>query len=240
MYSIISAPTPEQLTRQVASLWLDEIQSAQAKQRPFRVALSGGRVAKALFEATRSEAESRKMSWNGVEFFWVDERCVPPEDPESNYKTAHEILLGPCKIAPDRVHRIAGELDPATAAALAEATIKSSFGGPTEDTPSLDLVILGMGEDGHIASLFPNASPDVVNSSECYIPVVGPKPPPKRITLTYKALVAAKRAWVIIAGSQKDVAWSESVGDKRSTPLARLLSLRNETLIAIEDCLLRK
>src|SRR6185436_18362512 len=100
-------------------------------------------------------SNARGVSLANVHFFWADERCVPPNDPESNCAAAREHFFQPLAIAPHKVHRIQGELPPDHAAELATTEIKSIVSADTFGQPQLDLIFLGMGEDGHVASLFP-------------------------------------------------------------------------------------
>ena len=97
-----------------------------------------------------------------MDFFWGDERCVPPNHPDSNYRLADDALLRPLGIGPERLHRIYGELEPAVAARAAEAELRAAGPVPPTEQPVLDLVLLGMGEDGHVASLFPDAPPELI------------------------------------------------------------------------------
>jgi 6-phosphogluconolactonase len=92
------------------------------------------------------------------------------------------------------------------------------------------LVLLGMGEDAHVASLFPGAPAEVVNSSATYLPVIGPKPPPQRISLSYPAIVAAKDVWVLVSGAGKERALRESLQPHATTPLGRVLTARSATI----------
>jgi 6-phosphogluconolactonase len=166
-----------------------------------------------------------------VHFHWGDERCVPPEHADSNYKLAQTALLDPAGIALEQRHRLRGELPPDEAARLAEAELARVTGTASGRVPVLDLVFLGMGEDGHVASLFPGAPESVVTSPRWVIPVIGPKPPPQRLSLTFQVLAAAKEVWVLASGVGKEEALRESLRLGGSTPLAHLLSLRSHTRI---------
>ena len=165
-----------------------------------------------------------------VEFFWADERCVPPDDPESNFRLASEHLLQPLRVASERIHRVRGELEPAAAAREAEAELRRVVSDTADGQPVLDLVFLGMGEDGHVASLFP-ADVEGVTSPAVYRSAIGPKPPPQRVTLGYAPLRLARQVWVVASGAGKEEALQRSVRGDRNTPLGRLLTMREQTRI---------
>lgn len=160
-----------------------------------------------------------------VHFFWADERCVAPHHNESNYGLANKLLLEPLAIPPHQIHRIEGELDVHAASHHAEQVIRNFFG--SRGIPVLDLVFLGMGEDGHIASLFPGHSKSIVTSPTVYCPVQGSKPPHQRITLTYQALTAAQQIWILVCGPGKQSALQASLKGT-TTPLGHLLALRTK------------
>lgn len=140
-------------------------------------------------------------------------------------------MLDPAGIAVEQQHRLRGELPPNEAAHLAEVELARVTGTASGSLPVLDLVFLGMGEDGHVASLFPGAPESVVSSSRWVIPVIGPKPPPQRLSLTFQVLAAAKDVWVLASGVGKEEALKESLRIGGNTPLAQLLSLRSQTRI---------
>lgn len=230
-FKLISFTNADELASRVANLWLDEIESANRAGKTHCVALSGGRIAQKFFAATVEQATARKISFAHVHFFWADERCVPPTDPESNFKMANDLLFTPLKISDSQFHRLRGELPPADAVKVAEAELRQ-FTPAKNNFPVLDLIFLGMGEDGHVASLFPNASQEVLN---CFVPFLGiansPKPPPKRVSLSYAAIKAAKAAWVLASGNGKEAALRESLKPDGKTPLARVIKLREQTAI---------
>ena len=195
------------------------------------VALSGGRISQHFFAAVVEGARRGKISFASVHFFWADERCVPPDDAESNFRVARELLLAPLKIADDRIHRIRGEASPDFAAAEAEAEICRIAPLTDHGQPVLDLVFLGMGEDGHVASLFPGEPESVMTSPAVYRAVTATKPPPRRITLGYAAIAAARQVWVLASGAGKEVALRDSLDPAGQTPLARVIKARLRTRI---------
>lgn len=196
------------------------------------VAIPGGRIASAFFDAVTRHAVATEVSFQHVHFFWSDERCVPPAHTESNFRVAAKELLGPLGISRDQIHRIKGELQPADAVTDANTAISLLVPQNSAGQPILDLVLLGMGEDGHVASLFPNAPASVIECETPYLAVrSSSKPPPLRISLSYAAIAAAKEAWVLISGAGKEEAFRESLRPNGRTPLARLLRLRHHTRI---------
>jgi 6-phosphogluconolactonase len=196
------------------------------------VALPGGRIASDFFDSVNEHAVASGVSFEHVYFFWSDERCVPPEHPDSNFRVAKVELLGPLGIYRNRIHRIKGELK--TDEAVADANAALSLLAPTNSAgqPVLDLVLLGMGEDGHVASLCPNAPASVVDCETPYVAVrSSSKPPPLRISLSYAAIAAAADVWVLVSGPGKEEVFSESLRPGAKTPLARILQLRRHTRI---------
>ena len=196
------------------------------------VAIPGGRIASAFFDAVTEHAVATSVSFQHVHFFWSDERCVPPDHPDSNFRVADKELLGPLGISHDRIHRIKGELKPAQAVTEANAAIGLVAPANNSGLPVLDLVFLGMGEDGHVASLFPNAPASVIECETPYLAVrSSSKPPPLRISLSYAAIAAARQVWVLIAGAGKEEVFLQSLRPGGKTPLAHIMQSRRQTRI---------
>jgi 6-phosphogluconolactonase len=126
---------------------------------------------------------------------------------------------------------VRGEEQPAVAAAKAEADLRSAVSANEAGQPVLDLIFLGMGEDGHVASLFPAEPESMVNDPALYRPVVATKPPPNRITVGYQAIAAAGEVWVLASGAGKVQALRESIKRGGQTPLARVLRIRQQTVV---------
>jgi 6-phosphogluconolactonase len=194
-------------------------------------AAQGGRIARRFLLAVRDRVRARRLDLGWVHFFWGDERCVPPDDPESNFGMASECLLGPLGIAGGQVHRIRGEALPQVAAAEAEAGLRRIAPPGEGGQPALDLVFLGMGEEGHVASLFAGEPEELRASPAVYRAVTAAKPPPRRITLGYPAIRAAGQVWVLASGPGKVAALRQSLTPAGHTPLARVLSQRRHTRI---------
>ena len=230
-FELLSFADAGELAAAAADRWIHELASRLATPALYCAALSGGRIAGKFFDAVAERSRARAVSLEHVHFFWGDERCVPPTDPESNFALARRHLLDPLGIPPDRIHRIRGEIPPARAAEEAEAEICHIAPMNAAGQPVLDLIFLGMGEDGHVASLFPGASDEVVRSKSVYVPVVAPKPPPRRITLNLATIAAARQVWVLASGAGKEQALRASLAADGKTPLSRLIRLRQETII---------
>jgi 6-phosphogluconolactonase len=222
------------LAEEAGSAWVNEISRLSQSNGQVCVALSGGRIAGRFFDEVVRHAHARELRLEHLEFFWADERCVPPSDPESNFRLADERLLRPLGIDSTRVHRVCGELAPRAAATQAESVVRAIAPMNSAGQPVLDLVLLGMGEDGHVASLFPNEAEAAVSSGAVYRAVIGPKPPPNRVTLGYGALAAAQQVWVFASGEGKEEALRRSLAQDGSTPLGRMLRLRERTRIFTE------
>ena len=236
-FELISCSGPDALAAAAASAWLDEIESANRAGKSHYVALCGGRIMKTFLLATAEKAMARRVSFDAVHFFWADERCVPPDDPESNYKLAQDLLFAPLRIAGENIHRLRGEIEPNEAIAVANAEIRRI--APNENGQSiLDLIILSPGEDGHVASLFQNARPEAEKDAKCNGPFIfvsnSPKPPPWRISLDYNAIAAALQVWVMASGPGKEDALTRSLNPEGQTSLGRVIKSRLMTKIFVD------
>ena len=236
-FELINFAGPDELAGAVADAWLGEIESANRAGKPHCVALSGGRITQKFFVATSEKALAQKVSFEGVQFFWADERCVPPTDPESNFQLAELLLFTPLKIPKEQIHRLQGELPPETAVAQAnEDVLRITLN--QDGQPVLDLIFLGMGEDGHVASLFQNARFQPPKDANCngpyiYVPNFA-KPPPRRMSLNYNAIAAAKQVWALVSGKGKEVALRESLNTEGQTALGRVIASRQSTKIFVD------
>ena len=175
------------------------VEEALAGQEFATFAVSGGSTPKLMFQWLAGA----KLPWDRVHLFFVDERCVPPADPESNYRMVEETLIKPAHIPLRVIHRIAGELGPEPAAKRYEAEIREFFQLGAGEMPRFDVVHLGLGPDAHTASLFPGSP--LIDDREGIAAAVrnAPKPPPDRVTLLPGALLAAKHTLFLVAGGDK-------------------------------------
>jgi 6-phosphogluconolactonase len=142
------------------------------------------------------------MPWNDMDLYWVDERCVGPDDAQSNYRMTREALLDHVPLAPAQIHRIEGELDPQSAADKYESELRNSFRLEGAESPRFDLVALGMGPDGHTASLFPHTAA-LHEMSRIVTANRVPQMDIWRITLTWPVINAARSVFFLIAGADK-------------------------------------
>jgi 6-phosphogluconolactonase len=230
-FELISFANADKLAQDVASAWLDEIAAANHAARPHCVALSGGRIALKFFTSVVAQAKAREISLGLVHFFWADERCVPPDDAESNFRAAHELLFAPLRINDAQIHRIHGEDSPEIAAQKATMDICHIAPKNSAGQPVLDLIFLGMGEDGHVASLFPGKMEGKMPADIFCAVNNSPKPPPDRVTLSYATIAAAKNVWEMASGAGKETALRDSLNPSGKTPLARVIQSRLKTKI---------
>jgi 6-phosphogluconolactonase len=197
-------PTPEATALAAAHLFSDAVVAAAAARGVARVAISGGTTPKTMFRLLSDSAQPflKQIPWDKIDLYWVDERCVPPGDAESNYRMTNEALLSKVPLPAGRVHRMEGELDPEVAAARYESTIRNSFKLEGAETPTFDLVLLGMGDDGHTASLFPHT--EALNElSHIVVPNHVPQKDTWRITLTWPVINQGRQVAFLIEGAVK-------------------------------------
>ncbi len=190
----------------VTTVATDVLRTADA----FRLVLSGGSTPAALYEMLAGGEARDRIAWTRVHFFWGDERCVAPNDPASNYRMARKALLDPLKIPASNIHRIRGEAaEPDAAARDYESEIREHFGlGPSDPPPSFDLILLGMGADGHTAALFPK-TPAMEERTRWVVPNRAPAPPEARLTLTPVLINRARWVVFLVTGSDKAKALKE-------------------------------
>jgi len=167
----------------------------------FTMVLSGGTTPRKTYGLLGSELYSKQINWTLVHIFWGDERSVPPESPDSNYRMAHEVFLSKIPVPTVQVHRmLANESDRDAASQEYVEEMQRVFA--TDDIPSFDLIQLGMGPEGHTASLFPHQEA-LHEERRLVMPVSVPKPPPDRLTFTPPLLNAARNILFLVTGSDK-------------------------------------
>ncbi len=194
---------PEALAEALAMRLRDEVEGALAERGVATVALTGGSFAPAFYPRLAGLV----LDWSRLCFFWGDERAVPPEHEDSNYRLARELWLEPAGVPAAHVHRMPGEAADLDAAAASYAQVLAAEAG---DPPRLDVVLLGVGDDGHVASLFPGHP--LLRERERTVAAVfdAPKPPqPRRLTVTLPVLTNAR---LVVVGA---------LGAKKAAPIAR-------------------
>jgi len=197
------ASDPEHLAARSVELFIDDAQNAIKAKDVFYVALSGGNTPRRFFELLGDVPKAKSLPWDKIHLFWVDERYVPPDSRWSNYKLAADTFLPKVAIPDENVHRIPTEFDDFNVAAQQyEETIRRIFGLDQKQVPQFDLILLGMGVEGHTGSLFPDSyacldTEDLV----CVVYILDDKL--NRITLTHPVLRAASRLAVLVSGEEK-------------------------------------
>ena len=221
--------TLDALLERLANDFRTEAERATARRGFCAVALPGGSVAVHGFSALAA----LPLDWDQVHFFWVDERAVPPSDPESNYGVAHTEWLEPARVPMQSIHRmLADDPDLAAAAVAYDEELARVLGRPAR----LDFVLLGVGPDGHVASLFPEHSA-LMDDRRRVVPVVdAPKPPARRLTLTLPVLAAAERVVIMAMGESKAGAMQESIERADSSPpVALVLQRAKRSLVLLDE-----
>jgi 6-phosphogluconolactonase len=192
-------PDADSLTVRAAELFTETALRSVTEHDSFSVALSGGSTPRALYEMLAGEAYAPRTPWAKTHVFWSDERCVPPSSGESNYRMAFDAMLARVPIPPEQIYRMRGEDEPEQAARDYSQLLREKLNG---NPPRFDLVLLGMGEDGHTASLFPN-SPALLDTEHLVSAPYVEKLKSHRLTLTPAVINAAASVIFLAAGEKK-------------------------------------
>ncbi|MCX6044309.1 MAG: 6-phosphogluconolactonase [Chloroflexi bacterium] len=245
--TIIQKYTDAKVLAQVAAQRFVELaKAAITTQGRFSVALSGGSTPAAMYKLLASEPYANQLDWGKIDVFWGDERCVPPDDSESNYRMAHETLLSHVPLPPANIHRIRGELAPQVGAQEYEATLREYFRA-APGAGRFDLVLLGMGNDGHTLSLFPGSeaarqemillSQPAQTQQRWVVANYVEKFSTWRITLTTQPVNAAANILFLVAGADKADALQQVLAEPPQPPLlpAQLIKPINGQLIWMVD-----
>jgi 6-phosphogluconolactonase len=197
---IIICRDARELNHKAAEQFVVLAGAACAEKGRFAVALSGGSTPKALYALLASKKYRDRIDWPRVHLFWGDERCVSPDYPESNFRMVQESLLSKVEIPPETIHRMEGEKEPAAAATDYEIELRNFFGSTA--LPRFDLILLGLGEDGHTASLFPGSA--AVTEEKRWVATVDvERLETHRLTLTLPVINAAAHVTFLVAGENK-------------------------------------
>ncbi len=201
-YEVSNSPTD--LSEAAAEHLFNQIEDAVSARGLARVAISGGSTPKRMFEllADPTGPYVKRMPWDHMQLYWVDERCVPPDHPESNYRMTREAMLDEVPLRADQIFRIEGELEPELAAARYESVIRRQFRLEGAEIPTFDVISLGMGDDGHTASLFPHTE-GIYELGRIAIANHVPQKDTWRVTLTSPVLNQARDVFFLVQGKDK-------------------------------------
>jgi 6-phosphogluconolactonase len=203
VYSV--EPDAAALARRAAQYFAEKSAAAASERGLARIAISGGSTPKAAFGLLGDPAQPwrSQMPWDKLDLWWVDERCVPPDDADSNYRMTREALLDKVPLKPEQIHRMEGELDPVEAAAKYEMELRNGFGLKDSDRPRFDLLQLGLGPDGHTASLFPHTAALHETARLVTANHVETVKDSWRVTLTQPVINNASDVFFLISGQDK-------------------------------------
>jgi len=227
---IVIEPDGESVAERAARLVVEIVRQAVAENGKCTVALSGGATPRELYRRLARSPAREQIDWGRVHLFLGDERVVPQEHPDSNFRMVKELLLDRVPVPPSHVHRIPAELGAVAAAATYEEVLRRVFGTVPGVIPTFDLILLGLGSDGHTASLFPRTRAlgvrdRLVTASESPSSVIA------RVTLTVPVLQAARQVIVLVTGADKAEAVRRAIEgtlDLEETPAQLLRSARGD------------
>lgn len=229
----------EQLVAAVAAALVTELVAAQVERGEASLVLTGGGTGTAVLNALPDAPGHESVAWDKVEIWWGDERFVDPADPDRNELGARKGLLDRLPFTPERVHPMPADAAPYAGnpelAAAAYAMELAAFGRARPDVAPFDICLLGVGEDAHVASLFPGAP-----SADTELAVAAvhdsPKPPPTRLTLSFDTICSARQVWLLAAGAGKAAAVVQAVGDpdRRRAPASAVRG-RDRTILWLDD-----
>jgi len=212
-------PDSQTLARHVAE-WMT--QAALAASRPFRVSLSGGSTPKTLYSLLASDDFRKRFPWERVSWYWGDERFVPYDHPDSNYRMTREAMLAKAPVPPENVHPVPADGTPEEAARRYERTLREAYGAATLDParPLFDITLLGLGADGHTASLLPGQP--VLEERTRWVMAVSHGRPEVRITMTYPAIDSSRSVAFLVAGREKAAILNAIRGGDSALPAAQV------------------
>ncbi len=226
-------PDPVAVAQAAAAIFVGSARSSIAARGKFSVALSGGSTPRALYRLLAAPPYREQVNWPELEVYFGDERCVPPTHADSNYRMAREALLDRVPLRPERVHRIHGELPPQEAALEYEQVLGRRL-TRERGWPRLDLVLLGMGPDGHTASLFPG-TPAVAERQALAVAVYVPHLASYRVTLTVPVLSAAAEILMLVVGAEKTAALAQVFAGDEQLPAALIRPMAGAMMTWLVD-----
>jgi 6-phosphogluconolactonase len=212
-------PDPPALARHVAE-WMTA--TALAASGPFRVSLSGGSTPKTLYGLLASDEFRERFPWQLVSWYWGDERFVPYDHPESNYRMTREAMLSKVPVPPENVHPVPADGTPDEAALRYELALQADYGATALDParPMFDITLLGLGPDGHTASLLPGEA--VLGERKRWVAAVSHGRPEVRITMTYPVIDSSRHVAFLVAGKEKAAMFNAIRAGGSEVPAARV------------------
>lgn len=197
-------PEPDALAQRAARYFVDAAEAAVAARGRARIAISGGSAPKPVFEALADPSQPwlARMPWDKLDLFFVDERCVPPDHKSSNYRMIREVMLDRVPLEPGQIHRIEGELEPEAAASRYESELRNTFRLEGAETPRFDLIHLGLGTNGHTASLFPHSAA-LHEFGRLAVANLTDAEQPWRVTLTAPVINQSRDVFFLAGGQEK-------------------------------------
>jgi 6-phosphogluconolactonase len=232
--NIIIRDDPTLLAKQATEIFVAGAKRSIDEKRPFTVALSGGSTPRQMHKLLATEPFIQDIPWQNIHIFWVDERCVPPDSPESNFGTAKKDFIDAVPIPQTRIHWISGELSPRVSAKEYQKTLKHLFFFENASIPRFDLIFLGMGTDGHIASLFPGQK-SLYEKENLIVAVKGGNPNVNRITMTLPLLNQARHIVFIVTGKKKSRMVHKVLEDGKIRLPAQKIRLRDGQVTWLMD-----
>jgi 6-phosphogluconolactonase len=220
--NIVRAASPEALARQAAD-WLTDL--AKSSGSRFSIALSGGSTPKRLYEILAEQSSQSGFPWERTHLFWGDERHVPATSPDSNQRMTREALLDHVPIPPQNVHAVPVSRTPEEDALLYQQDMQTYYGDMALDMarPLFDVVLLGLGENGHTASLFPGTP--ALDEDLAWVAAVTTGVPQPRLTLTYPAIACSRHVAFLVAGASKAAVLKQVLAGDRTQPAARVTTI---------------
>jgi len=221
--------------RKAAEFFADTVEAAVRRTGVFTVALSGGSTPKLMYQVLAGPDFRGRVAWPQGEYFWSDERCVPPEHSDSNYGLVERELLSKAPIPRERIHRMRGELEPERAAAEYEQELRRVFRMAPPAFPRFELLLLGLGDDGHTASLFPG-SPALNETTRLVAVNYVQKVNMHRLTLTFPVINAARNVMFLVSGAKKAPALRQVMrGGGASVPAERVHPIDSKLIWFVDE-----
>lgn len=231
---IIIEDNPAKAARATANIFVRSCLKSISKRGRFAVGLSGGSTPRLFHRVLAKEPIRSEIQWDGCHIFWVDDRCVPEDNPASNYGTAKKDLLDRIPLPPGQIHPMPGDLPPTDGLSRYRTELIGFFGLKNGEFPVFDLIVLGVGKDGHVASLFPDkASPD--EKDNLLETVKGGDPYLPRLTMTYPVLNHARQIVFLVTGIGKAPILKMVFEDSHALLPAKKISPSNGRLVWILD-----